>query len=141
MDDGGPSSGIERAAQQGTDAFEAQRLPDPMPAAPPMPIGPPTQTGIPGGPSPNDLFSRPFVMQGGWHVSPDHTSWWDGIAWVPGRPPGSSAVDDAETPGSPMAGAQAIGIVVALAGLAVIAFIAWQAFQAMPSPPPMYPGP
>ena len=134
MDDGGPTGGIERAAQQGIDAFEAQQFPDPVPAPPPT-FEPPIQP-ILGTPSPNDLFTRPFVMQGAWKVTPDHSSWWNGVMWVPGRPPGSTAADDAETPDpatSPWAGAQVIVFVVGLATMAVIAFIAWQAFQAMPT--------
>jgi hypothetical protein len=135
VDDGGPTGGIERAAQQGIDAFEAQQFPDPMPATSAAPIGPPTQPEIPGM-SQNELFSRPHFMEGGWNVSADRMSWWNGVMWVPGRPPGSPAADDAETPGSstsPWAGAQVIVFVVGLATMAVIAYIAWQAFQAMPT--------
>jgi hypothetical protein len=136
VDDPSRPSGIERAAKQGIDAFEAQQFPDPMPAPPTMAIGPSTEPGIPGAPSPNDLFTRPFVNEGGWNVTPDHRSWWNGMMWLPGRPPGSSATDDLSrpgVPGSPYAGAPLVVFLVALAAMAVIAIIAWQAFQAMPT--------
>jgi hypothetical protein len=140
MDDPSQPSGIERAAQQGIDAFEAQQFPDPVAAPPPTAVRPPAQMGILGTPSPNDLFTRPFVTQGGWYVTPDHSSWWNGVMWVPGRPPGSPGADDASGPGvpaSPYAGAPIVVFLVALAAMAVIAFIAWNAFQSMPTLTPM----
>ena len=81
-------------------------------------------------------------MAGAWYVSADRGSWWNGVMWVPGRPPGSSDnADDATTPGVPASGSAAAPLILFLIGLAVMAgilFIAWQAFQAMPnltSPP------
>ena len=141
MDDGNEPSGIERAAQQGIAGFEAQQFPDPLPAPPPAPIGPPIQPGIIAAPSPNDLFTRPFVMQGAFYVTPDRRSWWNGVMWVPGRPPGSPPADEVSRPGvpaSPYAGAPIVVFLIALAAMAVIAFIAWSAFQAMPT---LGPGP
>jgi hypothetical protein len=135
VDDGSQPSGIERAAQQGIDAFEAQQFPDPVPALPPAPIGPSIQPGIPGT-EPNGLFSRPHFMEGGWYVTGDRMSWWNGMMWIPGRPPGSSDADNATTPGSPTSPSAVPPLVLfllGLAGMAVIAFIAWNAFQTMPT--------
>jgi hypothetical protein len=135
MDDPGQPSGIERAAQQGVDAFEAQQFPDLVPAPPFAPIGPTFQPGIPGIP-PNDLFSRPHFMEGGWYVTGDRMSWWNGVMWVPGRPPGSSHAGDTTTPGSPTSPSAVgplVGLLVGLAAMAMIAFIAWQAFHSMPT--------
>lgn len=141
MDDGGGPSGIERAAQQGIEGFEAQQFPNPMPAPPLAPIGPQIQPGILGAPQANDLFSRPHFMQGGFYVTADRMSWWNGVMWIPGRPPGSSHADDATTPGvpvSPSAVTPLVAILVGLAGMAAIAFFAWFAMQSMPT---LTPGP
>jgi hypothetical protein len=135
VDDGTQPGGIERAAEQGIDAFEAQQFPDPMPAASAR-TGPLFPPGILAAPPPNDLFTRPFVMQGAFYVTPDRRSWWNGVMWVPGRPPGSSAAGEATTPDvstSPSGAAPLVVFLVGLAVMAAIAFIAWQAFQAMPN--------
>jgi hypothetical protein len=140
VDDGTEPGGIERAAQQGIEAFQNEQFPDPAPAMPPTPIGPQIQPEIPGM-SPNGLFTRPHFMEGGWPVAFDRMSWWNGVMWVPGRPPGSSHAGDATTPdpgSSPSTATPLILFVVGLAAMAVIAFIAWQAFQAMPT---LGPGP
>jgi len=136
MNRGIEPSGVERAAQQGIAGFEAQQFPDPAPAMPPTPIGPQIRPEIPGM-SPNGLFTRPHFMEGGWPVASDRMSWWNGVTWIPGRPPGSSHTGDATTPdprSSPSTATPLILFVVGLAATAVIAFIAWQAFQAMPTP-------
>jgi len=137
----GQPSGIERAAEQGSDAFQAQQFPGPVPDPMPTGIGPPIEPGMPQLPA-NDLFSRPHVMEGAWYVSADRGSWWNGVMWVPGRPPGSSTDGgDATAPGVPDSGSAAAPLILFLIGLAVmgaILFMAWQAFQAMPnltSPP------
>lgn len=75
-------------------------------------------------------------MEGGWFVTTDRMSWWNGTTWIPGRPPASSHEGDATTPnppGSPSTATPLILLVVGLAAMAAIAFIAWQAFQAMPN--------
>jgi hypothetical protein len=134
VDEGSEPSGIERAAQQGIGAFQAEQFTDPVPAVPPAPIGPPIGSVI-DNPA-NALFTRPHFMEGAWFVSTDRMSWWNGTTWVPGRPPASSHAGNATTPdppGSTSAATPLILFVAGLAAMAAIAFIAWQAFQAMPT--------
>ena len=40
-------------------------------------------------------------MEGGWPVAFDRMSWWNGVTWVPGRPPGAANANQATTPGAP----------------------------------------
>lgn len=127
MDDG-----IEQAAEQGVAAFEAQQFPDPVPAMPPTPIGPPTQSAIPGM-SPNDLFSRPHFMEGGWNVSADRMSWWNGVMWIPGRPPRSPNADVAGAGDQPIFASPAAPLVLFLVALAIVAVIAYFFLSAMQS--------
>ena len=131
MNQGIEPSGIERAAEQGIAGFEAQQFPDPAPAMPPAPIGPQIQPEIPGI-SPNGLFARPHFMEGGWPVSYDRMSWWNGAMWVPGRPPASQA-DPIGTPIFPSPAAPLALFLVALAIMAVLAYIGWSALQSMPT--------
>jgi hypothetical protein len=126
MNQGIEPSGIERAAEQGIAGFEAQEFPEPAPAMPPTPVGP----QIPGI-SPNGLFTRPHFMEGGWPVAYDRMSWWNGVMWVPGRPPGASNANQASTAGMPAAPLALF--LVALAIMAAIAYIAWSALQSMPT--------
>jgi hypothetical protein len=128
-------SGIERAAEQGIAGFEAQQFPEPAPAMPPTPIGPQIQPEIPGI-SPNGLFNRPHFMEGGRPVATDRMSWWNGVMWVAGPPPGPSNASQATTPGTPSfssPGAPLALFLVALAIMAVLAFIGWSALQSMPT--------
>jgi hypothetical protein len=138
MNQGIEPGGIERAAEQGIAGFEAQQFPDPAPAMPPTAIGPQIQPAIPGIP-PNGLFSRPHFMEGGRPVAYDRMSWWNGVMWVPGRPPGASNANQASTAGGPAT--QLALLLVALAIMAVIAFIGWSALQSMSSqgPGPLLP--
>jgi hypothetical protein len=140
MNQGIEPSGIERAAEQGIAGFEAQQFPDPAPAMPPTPIGPQIRPEIPGI-SPNGLFTRPHFMEGGWPVASDRMSWWNGVMWVPGRPPGPSNANQASTPGTPIYPSPAAPLalfLVALAIMAVLAYIGWSALQSMPT---LGPGP
>jgi hypothetical protein len=140
MNQGIEPGGIERAAEQGLAGFEAQQFPDPAPAMPPTPIGPQIQPAIPGIP-PNGLFSRPHFMEGGRPVAYDRMSWWNGVMWVPGRPPGASNANQASTPGTPIFSSPAAPLalfLIALAIMAVIAYIGWSALQSMPT---LGPGP
>jgi hypothetical protein len=112
---GGFQKEIEQAAQT-AQQFAASE-PRPPVAAPLMP-------------PPNDLYSRPHFMDGGWNVSADRTHWWDGTAWVPGRPPG------AMRPSSPTGfAASPVAALIALAVLIVLGLIAFSFCQSIPTAP------
>ncbi len=115
-----PPGGFQKEMDQAAQLAQRFTAPEPGPPAA-APMVPPA----------NDLFARPHFMDGGWNVSVDLTHWWNGVAWVPGPPPGGAPAIGTSSP---------LAILVGVIALVVFGMIAFGICQAMPTATGLSPG-